>query len=238
MINQLANYRYQVDEAMVLHFMGYGKTASVGEPILAVVRDLLPRVSDYTDQWGSSVEVSIDQIADHRVTLRSPDPDNANDTVVLLSNQLPRILQRCDAVAVLLVTAGSAVSAAAKGSTDPLESFVLDAMGSAMTVELMKALTHKVFTEAQARGYGTTLRLGPGYTGWHIDDQASLLGCFDESSIPVQFAEGAMMRPEKTLLGLTGLRPQGKEAPEIEPCRVCDLANCRMRLFEYRGISD
>jgi hypothetical protein len=238
MLNQLANYQYQVDEAMVLHFMGYSDTAIVGEPILEQVRSLLPLVHEYNDHWGTSIELPIERVAEHQVILHTPNFQDANDIIMLQSSQLPKILQRCDAVAVLLVTAGAAVSDAAKHSNDPLESFVLDAMGSAMTVELMKALTHQVFLKARLRGYGTTLRLGPGYTGWHIDDQATLLNCFDHKKIPVQYARGSMMRPEKTLLGLTGLKPQGKEAPEIEPCRICDLPNCRMRRFEFRGISD
>jgi hypothetical protein len=236
MLNQLADYQYQVDEALVLHFMGYNPKDTVSPPILEVVQSQLPLVGQFDDQWGASIELPIQEVAEQQVILNGQQVPSANDNIVLRSSQLPRVLQRCDAVVILLVTAGPTITETTRAASDPLEAFVLDALGSAMTVALMKALTRQVFTTAQCRGYGTTLRMGPGYTGWHIDDQATLLGCFDKDTMPVQFADGTMMKPEKTLLGLTGLRPEGKEAPEIEPCRVCDLPNCRMRLFEFRGI--
>jgi len=233
MLNQLANHQYRLDESLVLHFMGYSTADQVREPILATVREQITSTRLFADQWGSSVEAPVTVIRNDEVVLQRNE-----DKVALKSNQLPKVLRHCDAVAILLVTAGDEISREARRvqSEDPLTAFILDAIGSAMVVELMQSLTGQVFTEAQQRGYGTTLRLGPGYTGWHIDDQALLYSYFNAESIPVSFESGTMMKPEKTLIGLLGLRPNGKEAPEIEPCRVCDLADCRLRRSPFRGI--
>jgi hypothetical protein len=233
MTNQLENYHYQLDEALVLHFMGYGASDRVNQRILHVVREQMAGVHRFTDQWGSAVHAPVADISDTEVILELD-----GERLALRSSQLPKVLRRCDAVAMLLITAGHEVSTQsrrAKGE-NPLEAFVLDAIGSAMAVELMLALTSQVATEARRCGYGTTLRLGPGYTGWHIDDQARLFSCFNAGVTPVSFT-GTMMRPEKTLLGLVGLRPNGREAPEIEPCRLCDLDNCRLRRSPFRGLS-
>jgi hypothetical protein len=238
MLNQLDNYRYQLDEAMVLHFMGYGDTSAVSEPVLEQVREQMQTIHQFSDQWGSTVEVPIASVSKHEVVLTKASDRDDNGLITLRSKQLPRVLGRCDYVVVLLVTAGTRISERSKISQhqDPLTAFILDALGSAMVVELIKSLTHHVFKDAQQRQYGTTLRLGPGYTGWHISDQAVLSSCFNEQSIPVMFERGAMMKPQKTLLGLLGLKPGGKQAPEIEPCRVCDLPDCRLRKFEFRSI--
>ncbi|HNI37434.1 MAG TPA: hypothetical protein PKZ68_03985, partial [Pseudomonadales bacterium] len=110
------------------------------------------------------------------------------------------------------------------------------AVGSAMVVEAMKALTDQVSAEAQQRGYGTTLRVGPGYTGWHFGDQAILFRFFEGfEHLPITMSDGIMMRPQKSLLGMVGLNPGAKNAPEIEPCRLCDLKNCSMRKAPFRG---
>jgi len=233
MLNQLENYRYQLDEALVLHFMGYGESAAVSEQILDVVRDQMSGIESFSDHWGATVEVPLAKVNKEEVVLQKE-----GGSVILRSRQLPKILSRCDAVVVLLVTTGAQISSKSRSLQDqnPLEAFILDAIGSAMVVELMKSLTRQVFDEAQRRSYGTTLRLGPGYTGWHIEDQAVLFSYFDAETIPVLFKQDSMMYPEKTLLAILGLRPNGKEAPEIEPCRVCDLPECRMRKFEFRGI--
>lgn len=237
MLNQLENYSYQPDEAMVLHFMGYGKASSVSEPILESVQAQIGQMQHFPDQWGTTVEVPITGITKQEVVLQQAGDTEDGDSVILKSKQLPRVLRHCDAAVILLVSAGGRISSISRLSQeqDPLEAFIIDALGSAMVVELMQALTRQVFAAAQQRSYGTTLRLGPGYTGWHMDDQAALFSYFDRDSIPVLFEQGAMMQPQKTLLGLLGLTPNGKEAPEIEPCRVCDLPDCRMRKSEFRG---
>jgi hypothetical protein len=237
MLNQLDNYQYQLDAAMVLHFMGYGEANRVSEPILELVREQMQTLHQFSDQWGTTVEVPITSVTKDAVVLRGDTEDQGG--ITLKSKQLPRILRRCDHVVILLVTAGAEISKNSKLSQDqdPLAAFILDAMGSAMVVELMKSLTQQVFDAAQLRQYGTTLRLGPGYTGWHIDDQALLFSHFDRETIPVLLEQNAMMKPQKTLLGLLGLRPNGKQAPEIAPCVLCDLSGCRMRKFEFRGTS-
>ncbi len=239
MLNQLENYHYQPDEAMVLHFMGYGKADQVNEPILQIVHDQMQQIQRFSDQWGTTLEVPITRVTEEEVILQQAGSAPEGNSVCLKSRQLPSVLRECDTAVILLASAGEEISSASKQSQDqdPLEAFIIDAMGSAMVVELMQTLTRQVFTTAKQRSYGTTLRLGPGYTGWHIDDQAALFSYFDRESIPVLFEQGSMMKPQKTLLGLLGLKPHGKEAPEIEPCRICDLADCRMRRFAFRGIS-
>jgi hypothetical protein len=161
------------------------------------------------------------------------------EQLVLQSDQLPKILRHAESVVVLLASAGDKTTQEsrrlmAEGKSG--QALAIDAVGSAMVVEAMKALTDRVSDDAEKRGYGTTLRVGPGYTGWHFGDQAILFRFFEgRPGLPITMSDGVMMQPQKSLLGMVGLNPGGKRAPEIEPCRLCDLQNCTMRKAPFRG---
>lgn len=235
--NHLADYQYTLDRDSVLNFMGYGDPSRARKPVLKVMEEQLARAGEFAEPWGAAVEVPLCGIEDDRIHLK-----HGLDQVVLHSEQLPKILRQAEAVVILLASAGDRVTQAAKALMDEGkqgQALALDAVGSAMVVEAMKALTDQVSAEAMQRGYGTTLRVGPGYTGWHFGDQALLFRFFDgRPGLPVTMSDGIMMRPQKSLLGLVGLNPGGRRAPEIEPCRLCDLANCMMRKAPFRGASD
>lgn len=233
MQNQLPDYHFDLDIDTVLNFMGYNDPAKARPKIRDTALAEMARVNEWVDSWGAAVEVPLCGIQDDEIYLKKHDAQ-----VVLKSTQLPKILRKSDAVAILLVTAGRKVTdesrklvAAGKMS----QALAVSAVGSAMVVELMKELTRQVFSGAQQRGYGTTLRVGPGYTGWHLNDQPILFSFYEDHHIPVTLNHGVMMEPEKSLLGMVGLTPGGKEAPEIEPCRICDLKGCDMRKAPFRG---
>lgn len=234
-VNHLENFTYDLDEASVLNFMGYADPAKARKPILKIMREQLQHVPEWTQPWGQAIEIPLCGINGDEILLKK-----GVEQVTLKSEQLPRILRKADAVTILLVTAGSRVNEASRklmADGKQGQALAVDAIGSAMVVDLMKALTDKVFNEASERGYGTTLRVGPGYTGWHFDDQGTLFSFYDDYDIPVDMSDGIMMSPKKSLLGMVGLTPGGKAAPEIEPCRICDLKNCAMRKAPYRGFS-
>lgn len=235
--NRLAGYRYALDRNSVLNFMGYGDPSKARKPVLKVADEQIARASEFAEPWGASVEVPLCGIEDDRIHLK-----HGLEQVVLQSEQLPKILRQAESVVILLASAGDRVTQAAKALMEDGkqgQALALDAVGSAMVVEAMKALTDQVSAEAAARGYGTTLRVGPGYTGWHFGDQAILFRFFDgREGLPVTMSDGIMMRPQKSLLGMVGLNPGGKKAPEIEPCRLCDLKNCMMRKAPFRGAGE
>lgn len=235
-VNHLEGYRYNLDEASILNFMGYADPSRARKPILKIMREQLQHVEAWSEPWGQAIEIPLCGIQGDEILLKK-----GLDQVVLKSEQLPRILKKADAVSVLLVTAGNKVNEASRqlmANGKQGQALAVDAIGSAMVVELMKALTDKVYQQASERGYGTSLRVGPGYTGWHFDDQATLFSFYDDYPIPVSMSDGIMMSPKKSLLGMLGLIPGGKAAPEIEPCRICDLKNCAMRKAPFRGYSN
>lgn len=233
MENQLADYRFDLDINSVLNFMGYSDPSKARDKIRAVAEAEMARANEWADSWGFAVEVPLCGIQDDEIYLKK-----AAAQVTLKSTQLPKILRKSDAVTILLVTAGRKVTDESRrlmAAGKMTQALAVSAVGSAMVVDLMKELTHQVFQVAQQRGYGTTLRVGPGYTGWHLNDQSTLFAFYEEKNIPVTLNHGVMMEPEKSLLGMVGMTPGGKQAPEIEPCRICDLKGCDMRKMPFRG---
>jgi len=233
MENRLANHRFALDIDSVLNFMGYADPSKARSKIRMIAEQEMARANEWAESWGCEVEVPLCGIQDNEIFLKKDEGKS-----VLHSTHLPKILRKSDAVAILLVTAGRPVTDESRrlmAAGKMTQALAVSAVGSAMVVELMKALTQQVFERAQLKNYGTTLRVGPGYTGWHLQDQATLFSFYDTGSIPVTLNQGVMMEPEKSLLGMVGLTPGGKQAPEIEPCRLCDLNGCDMRKAPFRG---
>ena len=233
MENQLANYHFELDIDVVLNFMGYAQPERARKKIRQLAQQEMERVNDFADSWGCAVEVPLCGMKNNEIFLKKD-----KEQVTLKSSQLPKILRNSDAVAVLLVTAGQKVTEESRrlmAAGKMTQALAVSAVGSAMVVDLMKELTDCVYNTACSKGYGITLRVGPGYTGWHLDDQTKLFSFYDSTSMPISLSHGIMMEPEKSLLGMVGMSPGGKKAPEIEPCRICDLKGCDMRKAPFRG---
>jgi len=232
MENQLEDFSFDLQVNDVLNFMGYADPAKARPKIRAMAEEAIASANIFNEAWGTSIEVPLCGIRENEVYLKRGD-----EQVCLHSTQLPKILRKSDAVAILLVTAGKKITEESRKwmSTGKMtQALVYSAIGSAMAVDLMKALTDRVYARVAARGYGITLRVGPGYTGWHLADQGVLFSFLD-NRIPVELSNGVMMFPEKSLLGMIGLTPGGKKTAEIEPCRICDLKGCDMRKSPFRG---
>jgi len=233
MENRLAGFQFDLDINSVLNFMGYADTSKVRPKIRDMAVEAMAQAQQFEDSWGCAVEVALCGIREEEIFLR-----RGVEQVSLRSAQLPKILRKSDAVSILLVTAGRKITDESRrlmAAGKMTQALAISAVGSAMVVDLMKVLTDQVYEEAQARDHGITLRVGPGYTGWHLNDQPTLFSFYEADEIPITLNHGVMMQPEKSLLGMVGLNPGGKRAPEIEPCRICDLKGCDMRKAPFRG---
>ena len=232
--NELAGYDYPLALETVLNFMGYSDVTKARKPVLKIAHEQIERAREFASPWGAFVEVPLCGVTPDTIYLKEGD-----GKVALNSEQLPKILRNAESCVLLLASAGDPITEEARrlmAEGKQGQALALDAVGSTMVVEAMKALTDIVSEQAQARGFGTTLRVGPGYTGWNFGDQAILFRFFEgREGLPISMSDGIMMRPQKSLLGMVGLNPGGKKAPEIEPCRLCDLQNCMMRKAPYRA---
>jgi hypothetical protein len=230
----LATFQVTVDESAVFRTMGYPGPEHVSEPVRELCREHLQRFGDFVEPWAGTHEVQIEAVEADGVLLQGGR--------VLRSRRLASVLRHATTLQICLATVGGRVSAEverlmAAGAT--LEAWTLDAAASVAVTSVMTELRRHLCTAAAAANCGTTLRYGPGYTGWRIEDTPVLFSYLDEEDLPVRLNGQVMMTPAKSLLNVIGLVPGGGTVTrEVVPCRICDLAHCSLRQVAYHPAHD
>jgi hypothetical protein len=224
MKNLLTERELRVDRDELFAAMGYPSSSSVSEPVLRVCEAQLSRLEALARPWGSWLEIGIEEVGRGIVRLEGGRE--------LDSARLASILRHARSLCVVVVTLGSRIGAEIRRLMEEaatLDAWALDAASSAATNDLLRQLVEQICTGALARQRGTTIRYGPGYTGWEIRDMAVLFSYLEREALPLQINEQLMLVPEKSLLNVVGITPSGRAAPEVLPCRVCDLEHCTAR---------
>lgn len=128
----------------------------------------------------------------------------------------------------LVVTLGEGISELINKQKGGFDAMGLDAVASEM-VEAAADRFEEIALERFCPGNRyRTLRFSPGYCDWNIKELSGLLELFDLSLVGVSLTEGGMMRPRKTIAGLTGI----SNHPQIDgqnPCGYCGDMDCDHR---------
>jgi hypothetical protein len=230
MKNLLTQRELRVDRDELFRTMGYPSSSSVSEPVLSVCEAQLSRLEALARPWGSWLEIGIEQVERGLVRLEGGRELN--------SARLASILRRARSLCVAVVTLGPHIGAEIRRLMEEdsvVDAWALDAAGSAATNDLLRQLIEQICVGALAQERGTTIRYGPGYTGWEIRDMAVLFSYLEHEALPLQINEQRMLVPEKSLLNVVGMTPTGRAAPEVLPCRICDLEHCTARRVPYRA---
>ncbi len=230
MNNLLSEYKLQVEWEAMLRMMGYPAVAKVSEPVQRVCHEQLARLDLFAEPWGSWSEVGIECVEAEQVMLEGGK--------ILAGKRVANILRGATALKMIIVTLGAGFADEVRRLTHQgamIEALALDAAGTVAMDALMASLCERLCSEAVSRGCGTTIRYGPGYTGWDINDISVRFSYIKNQKLPLRLNEQMMMIPEKSLLCIVGLTPGGKLAPQVEPCRICDLRHCSVRREPYRG---
>ncbi len=218
-----------VDRSKLYANMGYPSASCVSAPVREVCEEQVARLAGYIEPWGSWHGVEVESIEAGRVHLAGGRQ--------LTSERVAKLLSRAQGLEIVVVTLGARVGEEVRRLMDAscmLEAMALDAAGTTVTHQLLQELVERLCVEAQQRGFGTTIRYGPGYTGWNLPDIGVLFSSLEGEGVPVQLNEQLAMVPDKSLLNIVGLTPGGKTAPEIVPCRICDLEHCAARQVPFR----
>lgn len=158
-----------------------------------------------------------------------------------LANQLSQA--GAHAVCIVAVSAGGEVSREVeqRWAADRLdESFVLDAYASGVVEELVRRTAVRLCDWAEPKGEVVLPHYSPGYEGWELDDQKTLLEVVSRADGalpgPLRALSSGMLEPTKSLLGLFGLTRDASvvtRAPDLCPCTRCSLDSCQYRRAPY-----
>jgi hypothetical protein len=159
------------------------------------------------------------------------------------SPRLERTLRDAGAHSVMIVavSAGPEVEQQAHEawlSERPDEYFFLEMFGSAVVEHLTTTAGAKLCGWADTEAMAVLPHYSPGYPGWDISEQASLLSLLGRDELPgmIDVLESGMLRPKKSLLAVFGLtRHVDRVRPlsGLVPCENCSFASCQFRRAPY-----
>jgi cobalamin-dependent methionine synthase-like protein len=142
-------------------------------------------------------------------------------------------LQRSEAVAVFLCTAGPEIGELSRrlmAEGDPFTAFIADTVGSLVVERAMDAVQDRLQDAMTARGLRITNRYSPGYCGWNVRDQQNLFRLLPPAFCGVRLTESSLMQPIKSVSGVIGIGPDVRRVPYT--CRLCDREDCLYRRLQ------
>jgi hypothetical protein len=143
-----------------------------------------------------------------------------------------RVWRNADRLAAVVCTIGPALEKrvselSAQGASTA--ALMLDGIGSAAAESVADHVNRRICRDAAHQGLMAGPRLSPGYGAWPIEDQRVIFNIVPAERIGVHLNEQGMMIPVKSVSFCVGL---GRDLPEhgaTDPCRYCNLKDCRYR---------
>lgn len=142
--------------------------------------------------------------------------------------KLARLLRHSEKIAVFAATAGNAFqrwTQEVSAANDPLELYVLDALGSCIAESAGDYMERQLENESGHLKH--TSRFSPGYCNWPVSDQHRLFALLPPSPCGIRLNASSLMIPVKSISGVIGI---GEEVTtRTYGCHICDDKHCYLR---------
>jgi hypothetical protein len=211
---------FDIDKQQVLNHMGYGTSGTPSARVESLVKEYADNICHLIEPSYSYVIRDINSVHGSRVFIEG--------SVAFRSNVIAQLLERCQKVAVFVVTIGSRLGDVVRQlSKDGLmvQAAVLDAIGSDAAETLAHVVQDIVGKEAEAEGLGISLRFSPGYCDWRISQQKMVFRALNGDTAGVRLTDGCLMVPQKSVSGIIGIGP-ASEVESYNPCKTCKKRDC------------
>jgi len=185
-------------------------------------------------------------------SLRTDEIDFTNDilkinNVEFASKKFRDQLSEAGAESVMLVAASAGKELEEESQQlwqegKPDEYFFLEVYGSAVVEHLVTNTGALFCAWADENNFAVLPHYSPGYPGWNITDQISLLKLIklkNENVLPgkLEVFETGMLNPKKSLLAVFGITKNintARKITDLIPCETCSLPRCQYRRTEYK----
>ncbi|HEY98161.1 MAG TPA: hypothetical protein G4O16_08300 [Dehalococcoidia bacterium] len=211
---------YQIEKQEVLHRIGYRDAENISIHIDTLVDDYLDNYHDFIMPSFSRIYQDIGEVTTDKVRI---------DSVTFQSSVLTRMLQRCQRIAVFVLTIGDYLEelvAYLATQEMVLQATVLDAVGSGAVEKFAKDIEAEIRREAAEEGRVVSRRFSPGYCDWDITQQKILFHLLDGNTAGVTLTENMLMTPRKSVSGIVGIGLPGRDIEEYNPCLTCRKKDC------------
>jgi hypothetical protein len=136
-------------------------------------------------------------------------------------------LKKSQEIAVFVATAGQGISRRIKELAeegDPMQSYVLDMVGSMVAEKSGERLLDILEQELKSENLSLSDPYSPGYCDWSVAEQHQLFSLFPSGFCGVTLSSSSLMSPIKSVSGIAGIGPAMKR--KGSQCLMCDLDNC------------
>jgi hypothetical protein len=145
-------------------------------------------------------------------------------------------IREAEKVALFVCTAGATISDRSRCRTpegDLLSAYIHDVTGTMVVEKAAARIVQELRRTMEARGYGITGSFSPGCCGWDLAEQRKLFSFFRDNYCGVILTESALMKPVKSVSGLTGMGKNVSHHPW--ECHLCNDRYCIYRGRKAEG---
>ena len=160
--------RIEIDRQQLLRSLGYGNSTPPAR-ITVLIDDYLENIPELIEPSFSYVIKDLVLVYGSSTVIEGPS--------VFQSEVVSRLLERCDKVAVFIVTLGSYLEEMVQCLAEDkliLQAAVLDAIGSAAVEVLIESVRNRIKRSASIEGLGVSRYFGPGHCDWDVSQQGNV----------------------------------------------------------------
>ncbi len=210
-----------LDRSSICRNLGYKDDVEPSARIASLLDEHIESAGHLTELSYSYLISDIGRVEGSRALVKG--------RVVFKSQVIARLLERCEKVAVFILTIGSRLEeTVGRLAEDGLivEAYVLDAIGSTIAESLADVVQSKIGDLARAQRLCISRRFSPGYCDWDISQQKMVFRAMDGDSSGVCLSDEYMMVPQKSISGIIGIGLCDRGVESYNPCQTCDKRNC------------
>lgn len=210
-----------IDRRSVCRFLGYTVDVDPSARISSLLDEYIEKTQHLIKPSYSYLIKDIEKVEGSRSFIKGP--------IVFESEAIARMLERCEKIAVFILTIGSRLEETVGQLADNnliVEAYVLDAIGSSAADSLADLVQDKTRDEARDHGLCISRRFSPGYCDWDISQQEMVFPALNGDSSGVFLSEEFMMTPQKSISGIIGIGLCDSGVDSYNPCKTCSKRNC------------
>jgi hypothetical protein len=210
-----------IDRSSVCRYLGYTVDVDPSARISSLLDEYIEKTQHLIKPSYSYLIKDIEKVEGSRSFIKGP--------IVFESEAIARMLERCEKIAVFILTIGSRLEETVGQLADNnliVEAYVLDAIGSSAADSLADLVQDKTRDEARDHGLCISRRFSPGYCDWDISQQEMVFPALNGDSSGVFLSEEFMMTPQKSISGIIGIGLCDSGVDSYNPCKTCSKRNC------------
>ncbi len=153
-----------------------------------------------------------------------------NGSTTINSRKISGALEKCDKIAVFIVTLGQAVDniISKTQSTNLQLSFIIDSVAS-LAVELGADFIQNSMRNELDSYENMTVRYSPGYCDWPLKEQEKIFSLLPLNPAGIHLSKNCLMSPKKSISCIAGIGKSSFIKNNGNACYNCNNINCIYR---------